>query len=283
MADDPRSTIAPVALVLKDGRRLILPVDRFRAILREQYPERPALADEIDSPEWFTKRQWDPPTEGTTELKEYLAAGKAMDTFYQRVKTYEERLRGIAEDDVERDLGPIEQANVVEFNIWTRRFDGRTKDFSKNAPVLDVGHVYRDVWCYVDLEPSPPAAQPAAQPVSEPVASLESPAARAAAEPELSPEPESPEPAPSSALKKRSRRKTVYQSPQSKRAGTVLDRIFKGRDYPAKTEIAWVDLWTQFCEEYERYKKDNPSELPRPSERTIRRQLGWEEGEEEED
>jgi hypothetical protein len=83
-------------------------------------------------------------------------------------------------------------------------------------------------------------------------------------------------PKPSPALKKQSRQKTVYQTPQGRRANAVLQRMFKHRDYPAETEIAWVDLWEEFCGEYERYAKDSPSGLPRPAERTVRRQLGWE-------
>ena len=85
------------------------------------------------------------------------------------------------------------------------------------------------------------------------------------------------DPAPSSIPKKRSHRKPVYQRSQGKRAGAVLDRIFKDRDYPTETEVIWADLWHQFCEEYKSYMKDKPpSNASMPSERTVRRRLGWE-------
>jgi hypothetical protein len=81
-----------------------------------------------------------------------------------------------------------------------------------------------------------------------------------------------PPPAP----KKRSRRKTVYRGAQGERADAVLKRIFKDGNYPTETEVVWVDLLIQFCKQYEHYAKSNPSKLPMPSPRTIRRALGWE-------
>jgi hypothetical protein len=167
-ADEPGSTTAPVALNTKTGGRLIRPVDSYRAVLREHYPERPALADEIDSPEWFLKQQRDPPQEGTTERREYDAAVEAMNVFYRRVRVSEIRLRGTPEDGVPRDIDPTEQATGVEFNIWTRRFDCRSKDFSEG--VRDVGHLYINVWCYVDSEPVEPVQALLEGPLESPAA-----------------------------------------------------------------------------------------------------------------
>jgi hypothetical protein len=88
------------------------------------------------------------------------------------------------------------------------------------------------------------------------------------------------------APKKRSRRKAVYQSSQTVRARAVLDRIFPDKNYPTKDQIFWPELWDRFSAEYELYVKDNPSKLYAktnptkkllmPSERTLRRALGWE-------
>jgi hypothetical protein len=97
-----------------------------------------------------------------------------------------------------------------------------------------------------------------------------------AVEPELAPPSLQVEPASPPAPKKRARKKTVYESPQGTRAGAVLGRIFKDGNYPTKTEVVWADLWDQFCKEYARYLKDKPSKLPMPSQRTVRRKLGWE-------
>jgi hypothetical protein len=143
---------------------LILPVDRFRALLRAQCTERPALADEIDSEEWFLKRQRGAPLEeGTTEGKEFVAAVEALNTLYQRVRVSEVRLRGTPDDGVgiARDIDPTEQAIGVSFNIWTREFDCRSQDFSgdTDARRRRGGHLYRNVWCYVDPEPQPLATQ----------------------------------------------------------------------------------------------------------------------------
>ena len=55
----------------------------------------------------------------------------------------------------------------------------------------------------------------------------------------------------------------------------MLDLIFKDGNYPAKTEIAWIDLWDRFCKAYEVYTKSNPSKLSMPSQRVVRRKLGW--------
>jgi hypothetical protein len=92
------------------------------------------------------------------------------------------------------------------------------------------------------------------------------------------------DPALSSVPRKRSRKKAVYQSPQMRRARAVLDRLFPDRNYPARTDISWPELWNLFCDEYVRYEKDNllklsvkpTKKLPMPSERTVRRALGWE-------
>jgi hypothetical protein len=182
-ADEPGSTTAPVALNTKTGGRLIRPVDSYRAVLREHYPERPALADEINSPEWFLKRQRDPPQEGTTELREYVAAVEAHNIFYWRVRVSEIRLRGTPEDGVPRDIDPTEQETGFEFNIWTQRFDCRTTDFFEGARPF--GHLYLNVWCYADPEPVEPAQAP-------PKGLLEPPAARpadSAVEPSVEPPP----------------------------------------------------------------------------------------------
>jgi hypothetical protein len=151
---------------------LVLPVERFRALLREQYTERPALAAEIDSEEWFLKRQRGEPSPPLTaaEAKEFAAAVEALNTFYRRVRNYEERLRGIDEDDVERDIGPIEQATGVDLNIWTHVFDCRSQVFSADG-VRHVGHLYRDVSCYADPEPQPSAAQLNGPTVADPAPS----------------------------------------------------------------------------------------------------------------
>ena len=103
---------------------------------------------------------------------------------------------------------------------------------------------------------------------------------------EAKPEPPQADPAPSSAPKKQSRRKAVYQSAQTVRARAVLDRLFPDKKYPTKGEFPWPDLRNMFCEEYERYMKDTASKLYAktnptkkllmPSERTLRRVLGWE-------
>ena len=70
------------------------------------------------------------------------------------------------------------------------------------------------------------------------------------------------------------------------RARAVLDRIFQDKNYPTKGDIPWPEpLGEMSSEEYARYIKDNSSKLyvktsptkklPMPSERTLRRALGW--------
>jgi len=141
------------------------------------------------------------------------------------------------------------------------------------------------------LRPAPPPEQPKAIPESQHVVGpLDQRAGQPSAEqpdgdrPVAGSETASPPPVDattakvakkSSAPKKRSRKKTVYQTPQGKRAGAVLDLIFKDGNYPAKTEIAWIDLWDRFCKAYEVYTKSNPSKLSMPSQRVVRRKLGW--------
>jgi hypothetical protein len=166
MARDSSSTAALTTLRT--------PVEVFRSLLRTQYPERPALADEIGSEEWFLERQQgEPLQEGTAQAREFVAAVEALNTFYRRVRKFETRLRGIDENDIERDLGPIEQATGVDLNIWKCVFDCRSLDFSFDDLGHHVGHLYRHVRCYADPEP-----QPLAAPRDElaPVVSEESPA-----------------------------------------------------------------------------------------------------------
>jgi hypothetical protein len=151
MAGDSRSTAALTTLRA--------PVEVFRSLLREQYPERPVLADEIQSEEWFLERQQgEPLQEGTAQAREFVAAVEALNTFYRRVRKFETPLRGIDENGVERDLGPIEQETGVDLNIWKCVFDCRSLDFSFDDLGHHVGHLYRNVRCYAD--PEPLAAQP---------------------------------------------------------------------------------------------------------------------------
>src|SRR5262245_13281776 len=104
------------------GVTLIVPAEAFRALLRSHYPESPALADEIDSPDWFWKRQLAPPVAGTAAARECAAAFEALNNFYRQVAHHEIQLRGVPQDGNPRDIDAIEQA-IGDLNIWKQTFD----------------------------------------------------------------------------------------------------------------------------------------------------------------
>jgi hypothetical protein len=109
--------------------------------------------------------------------------------------------------------------------------------------------------------------------------SMPEPAASVEPELALPTEPPRVEPAPSSAPKKRSRKRTAHGGAQMRRATAVLNRIFpnegKYRDrYPDEDEMTWPDVWLKLCEEYERYAKEYPSKYRCPSQSTVKRVMG---------
>jgi len=142
-----------------DDSELITPAEVFRLLLRARYLERPALADEIVSIDWFGDRQLRRPLEGTVEAAEYSAACEALNAFYRHVERHEIRLRGIASNGNARDVDAIEQA-VGDLDIWERALD--CTDYG-------VGNFYRNLWAYKAdvgriINPPPPTGSTAGAP-----------------------------------------------------------------------------------------------------------------------
>jgi hypothetical protein len=124
---------------MRDDTELITPAEAFRLVLRARYPERPALADEIVSSDWFLDRQRRPPFEGTAEARDCVAAFEALNAFYKHVVHHEIRLRGVSQSDNHpRDVDPIEQA-VGDLNIWEGTLDCRQRG---------VGNFFQNIWAH---------------------------------------------------------------------------------------------------------------------------------------
>jgi hypothetical protein len=174
----------------------------------------------------------------------------------------------------------VEPYEEGRFVIWRADLD---KEYPTN-PATPASAADRQLYAADEPEPSqPPQAeqQPAAQrsppPACEAAAALTS---NAEGGPEDQPkltEPDEPavaDPASSSAPKKRSRKKTPHGGAQTRRATTVLKRIFPEGRYPDENEMAWADVWIKFKEEYPRYAKEYSSKYGCPSPSTVKRVMG---------
>jgi hypothetical protein len=113
----------------------LLPLPKaFRVILRDGYPPRPALADEIQSRHWFMYVT-DKPTEEVT------AAKFASNVIYSAIRDQRLRLKGCLGRDEPADIDPIE---ITRGRLDV--LDGTLKVYDGAATLRTYTHLH----CYED-------------------------------------------------------------------------------------------------------------------------------------
>jgi hypothetical protein len=111
--------------------------EAFRVVLRNCYPRRPALADEIQSHAWFT---YAPKISGTQEpTAEAKVAVVARSALLTAIREQRLQLRGSLSKNVPADIDPIEAARA---NVYI--FECVLKVYDHNTPL----RIYSNVHCY---------------------------------------------------------------------------------------------------------------------------------------
>jgi hypothetical protein len=114
----------------------ITPLEAFRLILRSNYPNNPALPDQITSIDWFLEMQLLPPFEETAAAEDATAATEALNLLYGHVTYSRIKLRGVL-DRGPIDIDPADQA-IGDLNIWELTLD---------CSLPGAARIYRNVRC----------------------------------------------------------------------------------------------------------------------------------------
>jgi hypothetical protein len=128
-------------VIVVKAERLIKLADTSRTILRARYPQRPALADEIQNIRYFHSATINKKT-GLRNDPEMQAADDALAVLRKAVVSQSIRLRGCLEKNLPNDIDPTE----VEWN-GIHVFDNTLEVYGERGQTL---RTYWNVHCYED-------------------------------------------------------------------------------------------------------------------------------------
>jgi hypothetical protein len=137
----PRVLLGGAAVIAVKAEKKITLADAFRAILRAGYPQRPALADEIQSIRYFHSATIDKST-GRRNDPEAQAADDALAVLRDAVVSHSIRLRGWLGDNLPAD---IEHMEVAWNGIHV--FDNTLEVYGERGRTL---RTYRNIHCGED-------------------------------------------------------------------------------------------------------------------------------------
>ena len=120
------------------AEKMLTLTESFRVILRNRYPQRPGLADEVENADYFR-----PPFDGSVRpVEEVQAVGDALDVLKDAIASQSVRLFGRLNGGLPDEINPTE---IDRRGIGILKND---LEVFEQRPVFKVLRIYQHVHCY---------------------------------------------------------------------------------------------------------------------------------------